>query len=111
MTQPTGKPKFPSIPTVAKALREANTHVLDGEMDVRLQVFEDGQWALRTGDSQYDQDHRGYWGSGILDGKRFNSENLARDLLNQAKEQHATGNEPVPSESAGLGRMQGHGAA
>jgi hypothetical protein len=31
-------------------------------IDLRLQVF-DGQWFLRTGDAQYDTDHRGVWGN------------------------------------------------
>lgn len=30
--------------------------------DIRLQVFK-GSWGYHTGDSQYDQDHRGMWGS------------------------------------------------
>src|SRR5690606_813072 len=42
----------------------------DGEgletCDVRLQVYEDGDWAIRFGDSSYDQDHRGFWGASIV---------------------------------------------
>ena len=30
--------------------------------DIRLQVL-DGSWEYHTGDSQYDTDHRGMWGS------------------------------------------------
>jgi hypothetical protein len=33
-------------------------------LDVRLQVWENGSWTLHTGDSQYDQDGRGFWGCG-----------------------------------------------
>lgn len=32
-------------------------------IDVRLQVWEDGSWTVHTGDSCFDQDHRGFWGS------------------------------------------------
>lgn len=121
--------RFPSIKAVAAELRDANARVDrkdieqarklnpdDSGLDVRLQVYPDGSWALRTGDSSYDQDHRGYWGSGTLDGKRFDSEGMAKELLEQCKEQHAT-DQPEeckhPSlgvcdkKPAGLGYMQG----
>ena len=32
-------------------------------MEVRLQVYPDGVWAIRYGDSGYDSDHHGYWGA------------------------------------------------
>lgn len=34
--------------------------------DVRLQVHPDGTWTLNTGDSSYDQDHRGFWSSSSI---------------------------------------------
>lgn len=34
-------------------------------LDVRL-VFHEGNWEVKTGDSQYDTDHRGFWGYGSL---------------------------------------------
>jgi len=104
--------RFPKISDVAHDLRNINrmesyargrsarradvgAHFSDEEGDhyieVRLQVYEDGDWTVRWGDSQYDQDHRGYWGSSSVpgNGKRFKSEEVARDLINQARD-HAS---------------------
>ena len=82
--------KFPTIQHVASELRDINRTVED-ECDVRLQVYEDGDWAVRYGLSDYDQDHRGYWGCSSVPGnsKRFKSLDVARDLLDQAKDQEA----------------------
>jgi hypothetical protein len=88
--------RFPSIVNVARALRGISDNV-EGDCDVRLQVYEDGEWAVRWGASDYDQDHRGFWGAssvpGIVNGKsvRFSARAVARDLLEQAKE-HASDN-------------------
>lgn len=85
---------FPSIQKVAQALRAAHRDIdwRDGEepdCDVRLQVYEDGAWALRVGPSDYDLDHRGFWGASCLPRGRFRSVDLARNLLDQARDQHA----------------------
>lgn len=89
--------RFPSIKDVAHSLRLANgsldvAWLEEGEhgFDVRLQVYSDGSYSVHTGDPCYDQDHRGYWGSSSLPGhpRRFNSYELARDLLDQAKEHY-----------------------
>lgn len=93
--------KWPSIKDVAEALRELNANI-DGQCDVRLQVYEtlpkdEGQpvWIIRYGSPDYDQDHRGFWGASSIPGvqnghaRRFNSTDVARDLLEQAKDQHA----------------------
>ena len=88
--------RFPSIKAVAEGLRDINMNV-EGECDVRLQVYEDGQWALRFGLSDYDQDHRGFWGASCVPGTdektgithRFDSVELAKDLLEQVKDHHA----------------------
>jgi hypothetical protein len=82
--------KFPSIASVAAELRAINANV-EGYCDVRLQVYDDGQWAVRYGDSQYDTDHRGWWGYSSVpgDGRRFNSTDMARDLVNQCREHNA----------------------
>lgn len=86
--------RFPSIRDVASSLQDINANV-DGECDVRLQVYEDGEWIVRYGLSDYDQDHRGYWGAssvpGVIAGKvtRFKSYDIARDLLEQARDQKA----------------------
>jgi hypothetical protein len=86
--------RFPSIKTIARELRNINANV-EGDCDVRLQVYNNGEWAIRFGLSDYDTDHRGYWGCGLIpgvvDGKvtRFNAYGLARELLDQAKESAA----------------------
>ena len=90
---------FPSIAELAAELRAINRDHrqdiladplnVESILDVRLQVF-DG-WQVWSGDPQYDIDHRGYWGCGTLDGKRFNSKELAKDLIGQAREQYACG--------------------
>ena len=91
--------KFPSIADVANALRDVNRDLDprdfpdDEWCDVRLQVYPNGDWAIRVGDSSYDLDHRGYWGCGSLNGRRFNSADMARDLIEQAKEQKADDHE------------------
>lgn len=90
----TNAPRMPPVAQVRKALRDAHTHLkrigaITAEhpwCDVRLQVYEDGAWALRTGASDYDQDHRGFWSSGALPRGRFDSEGMARALLAQCAE-------------------------
>ena len=85
--------RFPSILAVAQELRMINANV-EGECDVRLQVYEDGAWWIRYGDSSYDQDHRGYWGASCIPGcggkncrpRRFRSRDVARDLIDQVKD-------------------------
>ena len=82
--------RFPSIQDVARELRAVNNFA-DDECDVRLQVEADGSWAVRYGDSSYDQSHLGYWGASSVpgSGRRFPSISTASDLLEQAKEQYA----------------------
>jgi hypothetical protein len=88
--------KFPSIKDVASRLREINRAVSkqdegeDDYCDIRLQVYEDGTWFVRWGDSSYDLDHRGYWGSSCVPGcgKRFNSQMVARELISQVKDMY-----------------------
>jgi hypothetical protein len=82
--------RFPSIEVVTADLIAAKQS-LDAEspeMDVRLQVHEDGAWAVRTGDASYDLDHRGFWGASSID-RRTNCRRLARELLEEAKDQAA----------------------
>jgi len=91
--------KFPKQSEVASDLRniskrfEGNppTAYDDGLLDVRLQVYPDGRWAVRFGSSDYDQDHHGYWGASSVpgSGKRFDAVAVAKDLIEQAKEQYA----------------------
>jgi hypothetical protein len=79
---------FPSIKEVARCLAdfkaEADVAGCGNEVDVRLQV-QDGRWRLHYGDAQYDDDHRGVWGIGTL-GRRSNCRDLARDLIEEARE-------------------------
>lgn len=56
--------------------------------DIRLQVTANG-WQLHTGSSDYDQDHRGFWGASCLSYGKQNLLSLARELLDDARESHA----------------------
>ena len=88
--------RFPSIASVTAALKEAREEAreyLNGEdMDVRLQLYEDGAWALRTGVSDYDQDHRGFWGASSITGGCLikHLRDTAADLLEQVRDAHAS---------------------
>ena len=57
-------------------------------IDVRLQVLEDGTWALHSGDAQYDADHHGFWGAWSVspDDDESTLQNTARELVNQVLE-------------------------
>ena len=61
--------------------------------DVRLQVYENGNWAVHVCPSDYDQDHRGYWSASCLSYDRQNLTELARDLIDQCAEAIAMANE------------------
>lgn len=82
---------FPTIKDLARtlaAIKRANFPCDDWDsIDVRLQVTPGG-WSTHTGDSSYDQDHRGFWGSSSMDG-RTNCRELAKDLIDQARDAHA----------------------
>lgn len=105
--------RFPSINEVAAELRAINKNTDpepdgdDGGVDVRLQVYPDGQWAVRWGSSDYDQDHRGYWGSSSVPGgnRRFDSKDIARDLIDQAREHKATGGNGEFDEPRAAGQV------
>ena len=98
--------KFPSVVAVCSALVSeykylrrnfSRNDLLDpydkgnefAGTDIRLQVYENGNWAIRSGSSDYDQDHRGFWGASSLSFDRQNLTDLARDLIEQAKEMEA----------------------
>lgn len=107
--------RFPNINDVAGELRRINKQESgepehgedDSWIEVRLQVYPDGQWAVRWGDSQYDQDHRGFWGASSVpgDNRRFDSKDIARDLIEQAREQKATGGDEGLDEPRSSGRV------
>ncbi len=86
--------RLPSIKSVASELRGYKPYIEDsfveesGEepgMDVRLQYHDNGGWCLHTGDSQYDQDHRGHWGAGYLT-RATNCRELAKELIDEVVE-------------------------
>lgn len=57
-------------------------------IDIRLQIYDDGTWSFHSGDSSYDQDHRGYWGSSSV-GPDDDDEacvEIAKNLLGDALE-------------------------
>jgi hypothetical protein len=90
--------RFPTIDEVAAELRSINEQTLEDDddddgIDVRLQVYPDGDWAVRSGSSDYDQDHRGHWGAASVPGndRRFSAKDVARGLIEQAREHKATG--------------------
>lgn len=94
--------RWPNIQDVAAELRSINSEVSEeideetGEpygIEVRLQVLPNGDWQVWWGDPQYDTDHRGYWGASQVpgSGRRFNSKEIARDLIEEAKDMYAQG--------------------
>lgn len=66
-------------------------------IDVWLRVMSDGAWDLLTGDSQYDQDHCGYWGSSCIGPNltQAESEEIAKDLIDQCRDHAAQCDETV----------------
>lgn len=64
--------------------------------DIRLQVlagpdFPNPRWRVWEGDSQFDTDHRGYWGASFvpLGVSRKDSMTIARELIGEAQESEA----------------------
>lgn len=83
--------KMPSIKSVARELVGLKRWCEPGDdesIDVRLQVYDNGSWCVHSGDSSYDQDHRGHWGCGGLT-TRSNCYDVARDLIDQCAESAA----------------------
>ena len=86
--------KMPPIAEVTKFLTAIKKQLKSWgikETDGRLQVWPDGGWNLHSGDSQYDQDHRGYWGSsGVSTSDSADHlRRVAKDLIDQAREDAA----------------------
>lgn len=96
--------RFPSIKDVANDLRAAAQSIDwqetgsedDAFCDVRLQVTVDGSWCVHVGPSDYDQDHRGFWGASSIPRGRFNARELARDLISQVREHAASFGDYLP---------------
>lgn len=84
--------RWPNVEEVAHELRALNRLALEGELGVRLQVYPDGEWHVRYGDSGYDLDHHGYWGAATLPGYRhgFDARRMAADMVKQAREDYDT---------------------
>ena len=64
----------------------------DAYVDVRLRVHKD-EWAVLSGDSSYDQDHRGCWGASSVDCET-DPGFVADDLISQVLDMHADSEEP-----------------
>ena len=78
------------------AIRNAYLDNDTGEdVDIRLQVYPSGTWALRVGDPSYDLDHTGYWGASFVPPfpqEQFSGavvDAVMEDLIQQAEEQEA----------------------
>jgi len=59
-------------------------------IDVRLR-YHDGSFSLLTGDSSYDQDHRGFWGCSVVGADLTTDEarSVADDLIEQVEDEAA----------------------
>jgi hypothetical protein len=94
---------FPSIARLAHELRCLKHNIdwteLEKQADepgdvgveVRLRVFRGG-WELLDGDPCYDTDHHGWWGCDYLT-PRANCQQMARQLIDEAREDRAMGGE------------------
>lgn len=60
-------------------------------IDIRLQVYSDGEWAFHSGDQSFDQDHRGYWGASSVGPEDDDAtcEDIAKGLIDQVAEDAA----------------------
>lgn len=94
-------PRFPPINAVAAELRRRAGHIEwacgrgeeDDFCDVRLQIYHHPEnprvmawWSVHIGPSDYDTDHRGFWGVGCIPRGPFNSRALAANLIEQTRE-------------------------
>lgn len=54
--------------------------------DVRVQATDGGNWSLHTGSSDYDTDHRGYWGASSIEATDDDAKlgRILADIVNQA---------------------------
>jgi len=61
-------------------------------IDCRLR-YHDGAWSFLTGDSSYDQDHRGHWGASSVGVglTRIGANSIAYDLVEQVLDSIAQG--------------------
>ena len=79
----------------AEARAYPRTEISDDEgnpsIDVRLQVYPDGEFTFHSGDACYDTSHSGFWGAGSVSPDFDEQECMwvARDLVEQALEDAA----------------------
>jgi hypothetical protein len=88
LTFPTTTAIYNALMAVRQSLRAEHA---ENDIDVRLQVTSTG-WTLHTGDSSYDLDHHGFWGTttvGASDTSRL-LRSMADDLREQAQDAAAT---------------------
>lgn len=81
---------FPSIKALTAELLDVKRGLSadDDYLDVRLQVMPGEGWSLHTGDSQYDTDHRGFWGASSLDAHSA-CRSVAVELIDEARDHAA----------------------
>jgi hypothetical protein len=95
---------FPTREELAREIRALVKHLAaDGiqstdedPIELRLQIYPNGRWALRWGAPDYDPDHKGWWGSSFLpppSALRGDFYAVAAELLDQAAEQAAMSDE------------------
>jgi len=83
---------FPSADAVYLELCALRSDATEPDgVEVRLQVYPDGKWAIRFGEPCYDTDHHGYWGAGTLsiDDPLNVVRDTATDMVREAEEQFA----------------------
>lgn len=86
--------RFPSVRAIASTLKDIQRELDPADTedcDVRLQVYPNGQWAVRWGLSDYDQDHRGFWGCSSVSPTDSNLmlRVVTKQLLEQVKNAYA----------------------
>lgn len=83
---------IPSVRDLVQELKYAREDAAEYEtdIDVRLRVH-GGSWELKTGDAQYDTDHRGYWGASSVSARDTDRDlmNTAEDLIDQVEDDYA----------------------
>lgn len=92
---PTDWEEFPNIVgTLIHSKKGIDWEECQGEdgkwIDVRLQVYENGMWVIHLGPSDYDLDHRGFWGASSIS-PRANCKELAMELISQVFEHYCQG--------------------
>lgn len=95
----TKKLTLPDVAVVAESLRELDAEFgTDAEpLEVRLHVLPTGSWSVCWGASDYDTDHRGFWGAASIE-LESKFKQVAQDLVDQVAEQAVLEDFKVVSE-------------